>query len=94
MKDYKLLFSLVAVGLIWGTTFLSIRIAIETIPPWYSTAIRNFIAAFIVLLILLFRKELRWIGWKSFYQQAILAILMLVFLMDLQQLLSKLCHLD
>ena len=79
MKDYKLLFSLVAVGLIWGTTFLSIRIAIETIPPWYSTAIRNFIAAFIVLLILLFRKELRWIGWKSFYQQAILAILMLVF---------------
>ncbi len=79
MKDYKLLFSLVAVGLIWGTTFLSIRIAIETIPPWYSTAIRNFIAAFIVFIILIFRKELRWIGWKSFYQQAILAILMLVF---------------
>lgn len=77
--DYKLLFSLIAVGLIWGTTFLGIRIAIETIPPWYSTSIRNFIAAFIVLMILIFTKQLRWIGWKSFYQQAILAILMLVF---------------
>ncbi len=79
MKDYKLLFCLIAVGLIWGTTFLGIRVAIETIPPWYSTSIRNFIAAFIVLVILIFTKQLRWIGWKSFYQQAILATLMLVF---------------
>ena len=77
--DYKLLFSLIAVGIIWGTTFLGIRVAIETIPPWYSTSIRNFIAALIVFVILVFRRELRWIGWKSFYQQAILAILMLVF---------------
>ena len=46
--DYKLLFSLIAVGIIWGTTFLGIRVAIETIPPWYSTSIRNFIAALIV----------------------------------------------
>ena len=77
--DYKLLFSLIVVGLIWGTTFLSIRIAIETIPPWYSTSIRNFIAAFIVFIILIIRKEMKWIGWKSFFQQAILATLMLVF---------------
>ena len=77
--DYKLLFCLIAVGLIWGTTFLGIRVAIETIPPWYSTSIRNFIAAFIVFIILIFRKELRWIGWQSFFQQAILATLMLVF---------------
>lgn len=77
--DYKLLFCLIAVGLIWGTTFLSIRIAIETIPPWYSTSIRNFIAAFIVFIILIFTKQLRWIGWKSFLQQGILATLMLVF---------------
>ena len=77
--DYKLIFCLIAVGLIWGTTFLSIGIAIETIPPWYSTAIRNFIAAFIVFIILIFRKEFRWIGMKSYLQQAVLAILMLVF---------------
>lgn len=77
--DYKLLFSLIAVGLIWGTTFLGIRIAIETIPPWYSTSIRNFIAAIIVFFILIFKNELRWIGWKSFLQQTILAVLMLVF---------------
>ena len=76
--DLKLIFSLLTVGIVWGTTFLSIRIAIETIPPWYSTAARNSIAAFVVFIILIFRKELRWIGWKSFAQQAVLAILMLV----------------
>ena len=77
--DFKLLFCLVAVGLIWGTTFLGIRVAIETIPPWYSTSIRNFIAAFIVFIILIFTNDLKWIGRKSFFQQAIAATLMLVF---------------
>lgn len=79
ITDFKLLISLIIVGLVWGTTFLGIRIAIETIPAWYSTSIRNFIAAFIVLIIVLFRKELSWIGWKAFCQQAITALLMLVF---------------
>ncbi len=77
--DYKLLFCLIAVGLIWGTTFLGIRVAIETIPPWYSTSIRNFIAASIVFIILVFTKGLKWIGWKSFSHQAVAATLMLVF---------------
>lgn len=79
ITDFKLLISLIIVGLVWGTTFLGIRIAIETIPAWYSTSIRNFIAALIVLIIVLFRKELRWIGWKAFCQQGITALLMLVF---------------
>lgn len=79
ITDFKLLISLIIVGLVWGTTFLGIRIAIETIPAWYSTSIRNFIAALIVLIIVFFRKELRWIGWKAFCQQAITALLMLVF---------------
>ena len=67
------------VGLVWGTTFLGISIAVETIPPWYSTSIRNFIAASIIFIILLFQKEFKWIGWKSLKQQLILSVLMLVF---------------
>lgn len=77
--DFKLILSMIIVGLVWGTTFLGISIAVETIPPWYSTTIRNFIAASIIFIILLFQKEFRWIGWFSLRQQLILSILMLVF---------------
>lgn len=77
--DIKLLISMTIVGVVWGTTFLGISIAVETIPPWYSTAIRNFIAASILFIILLFQKEFKWIGWTSFGQQLILSVLMIVF---------------
>lgn len=77
--DVKLILSMIIVGLVWGTTFLGISIAVETIPPWYSTTIRNFIAASIIFIILLFQKEFKWIGWKSLEQQLILSVLMLVF---------------
>ena len=77
--DFKLILSMIIVGLVWGTTFLGISIAVETIPPWYSTTIRNFIAASIIFIILLFQKEFKWIGWFSLRQQLILSVLMLVF---------------
>lgn len=76
--DVKLILSMIIVGLVWGTTFLGISIAVETIPPWYSTTIRNFIAASIIFIILLFQKEFKWIGWNSLKQQLILSVLMLV----------------
>ncbi len=76
--NYKLIFSLTAVGIIWGTTFLGIRVAVETIPPWFVTSIRQGLAGFIMLLILLFKKELKWIGWENFKQQLTTSVLMLV----------------
>ena len=77
--DVKLILSMIIVGLVWGTTFLGISVAVETIPPWYSTTIRNFIAASIICIILLFQKEFKWIGWIALRQQLILSVLMLVF---------------
>lgn len=76
--DFKLLFCLIVVGVVWGTTYLGIRVAVETMQPWYITSIRQGIAALIVLGILLFRKELAWIGWKNFKIQFIPALLMIV----------------
>ena len=76
--DVKLILSMIIVGLVWGTTFLGISVAVETIPPWYSTTIRNFIAAAIIFIILFFQKEFKWIGWLSLWQQLILSVLMLV----------------
>lgn len=76
--DLKLFFSLVIVGIVWGTTYLGIRIAVETIPPWFITSIRQGIAALIVLTILLSRKQLSWIGWDNLKYQLIPSLLMIV----------------
>jgi len=76
--DLKLIFALTGVALIWGTTYLGIRVAVESIPAWYVTAIRQTIASLIILVILIKQKELKWIGWSSFKRQILLSILMVV----------------
>lgn len=76
--DFKLLFCLIIVGVVWGTTYLGIRVAVETIPSWFITSIRQGIAALIVLGILLYNKELSWIGWSNLKMQLIPSLLMLV----------------
>jgi drug/metabolite transporter (DMT)-like permease len=76
--DLKLLFCLIIVGLVWGTTYLGIRIAVETMPPWYITSTRQGLAALIVLSILLYKRQLNWIGWQNFKLQFIPALFMIV----------------
>lgn len=76
--DLKLVFSLLIVGIVWGTTYLGIRVAVETIPPWWITSIRQGFAALIVLCILLYKKQLAWIGWKNLKFQIIPSLLMIV----------------
>ena len=77
-KDPKLIFAILTVAFVWGTTFLGIRIAVETIPPWFVAGIRQLLAAVLVAIILISTKELKWIGWKNFRIQIILSILMLI----------------
>lgn len=76
--DFKLLFCLFIVAVVWGTTYLGIRVAVETMQPWYITSTRQGLAALIVLAILLYKKQLAWIGWGNFKLQFIPAILMIV----------------
>jgi len=76
--DFKLVISLIVVAVVWGTTYFGIRIAVETIPPWYITSIRQGLAALIIMVVLLFKKQLVWIGWTNFKHQFIPAILMIV----------------
>lgn len=76
--DLKLIFSLVIVGIVWGTTYLGIRVAVESIPPWFITSIRQGIAALIVLGILIYKKQLFWIGWNNLKFQLIPSLLMIV----------------
>ena len=74
----KLIAALLIVAIVWGTTYLGIRVAVQTIPPWFVTAIRQGIAAIILLVILLSNKQLKWIGWKNLTQQMLLSTLMIV----------------
>ncbi|WP_172277228.1 DMT family transporter [Chryseobacterium sp. LAM-KRS1] len=78
MKDYKLTLAVLTVAIVWGTTFLSIRVAVQTIPAWFVAGIRQSLAALIMLLVLLYRKELRWIGWKNLKYQIVFSSLMLI----------------
>ncbi|WP_297986331.1 EamA family transporter [uncultured Chryseobacterium sp.] len=78
MKDAKLIFAILTVAIVWGTTFLGIRIAVESIPAWFVAGIRQLIAAALLLIILAFSGQLKWIGWKNFRIQIIFSILMLI----------------
>ncbi|WP_312075631.1 EamA family transporter [Chryseobacterium sp.] len=78
MKDIKLTLAILAVAIVWGTTFLAIRIAVETIPGWFVAGIRQLLAALILLIFLLFTKQLKWIGWKNLKTQLIFSGLMLI----------------
>lgn len=78
LKDFKLTLAIFTVAVVWGTTFLSIRVAVETIPAWFVAGIRQFLAAVIMLFILLYRKQFQWIGWKNLGYQLIFSFLMLI----------------
>jgi drug/metabolite transporter (DMT)-like permease len=42
-------FAFLAINLIWGSTYLAIRYAVETIPPLYTAGIRHLLAGIILL---------------------------------------------
>jgi len=44
------LFSFFSIWIIWGSTYLAIRYAVETIPPLYTAGLRHLTAGTILLL--------------------------------------------
>lgn len=74
----KTIIAILIVAIVWGTTFLGIKIGVETVPPWFVAGLRQFLAAFILLPILLYSKNIKWIGWRNFRIQIVLSSLMLV----------------
>jgi drug/metabolite transporter (DMT)-like permease len=52
----KVMFSFAAIWLIWGSTYLAIRYAVETIPPLYTAGLRHLTAGSILLGWCLYRK--------------------------------------
>lgn len=77
-KDVKLIVALFAIAIVWGTTYLGIRIAVHTIPAWFVAGFRQVVASSVLLSILLYKKEFKWIGWKSLGRQILVASLMII----------------
>src|SRR5438270_13331637 len=68
----------IAVCLIWGTTYLGIRIALETIPPFLMGAWRWIVAGLLIIGILVVRRE-RMPPMRSWGSLALLGLLLLAF---------------
>src|SRR5260370_7855008 len=43
-------FSFLSIYLVWGSTYLAIRYAVETIPPLYTAGLRHLVAGTILLV--------------------------------------------
>ena len=74
----KLYLALFCVAFFWGTTFLAIRVAVETMPPFLIAGIRNLISGSIIFLYLLFQKKLERVTPRQFLHAFILSLLMIV----------------
>lgn len=77
-KDIRLILALVTVAIVWGTTYLGIRVAVETIPGWYVAGLRQVVSSAILLAILLYKREFKWVSWPHLRRQMILSSLMIV----------------
>lgn len=74
----KLYFALFCVAFFWGTTFLAIRVGVETIPPFILAGIRNLISGTIIFCYLLSQKKLEKVSLQQFFRAFLLSILMIV----------------
>src|SRR5437879_11225493 len=50
LNRFTVIFSFLSIYLIWGSTYLAIRYAVETIPPLYTAGFRHLIAGTILLI--------------------------------------------
>ena len=71
-------FSIFCVAFFWGTTFLGIRIAIETIPPFLVAGIRNLLSGSLILLYLFGQSKIVLMTKTQLLRAFVLAIMMIV----------------
>ena len=74
----KLYLALFCVAFFWGTTFLAIRVGVETIPPFLLAGIRNLISGTIIFCYLVSQKKLERVNSKQFLRALLLSLLMIV----------------
>ena len=76
-KKYLAYFALAAVCIIWGTTYLALRIAVVSFPPFLFTAIRQISAGLLLLAFVFFVMKAPFPSWSHIKRQAIGGFFML-----------------
>lgn len=81
MKSEKILVSLgfIVISIIWGSTWLAIKIGLESVPPFFAVAIRFTLAALILFIIMRIRGERLPVDRTSVFLYLILAVLSFSF---------------
>lgn len=74
----KLILALFCIAFFWGTTYLGIRIGVETIPPMLVTSLRNLLAGSILLIYLLFSGKLESVDRKRFQRNFVISFALIV----------------
>ncbi len=69
--DLRVLAAFFAIYVLWGSTFLAIRITVLLIPPWFSAGVRFFVAGVVLFAFM----RLRGAPWPSLKEWRSLAIL-------------------
>ncbi len=69
--------AMITIYIVWGSTYLAIRFAVATIPPFYMASIR-FLAAGIILFAYRIFKGDPWPTWKEWRSAAIIGLFLLV----------------
>jgi drug/metabolite transporter (DMT)-like permease len=78
ITSVKLSIAIFGVSFFWGTTYLAIRIAVQTVPPVYVVGLRHFMAGIILLVYLMISKKFVLPSWSRLLGNIILASLMLI----------------
>jgi drug/metabolite transporter (DMT)-like permease len=77
-RDAGPILAFVAICVVWGSTFLALRIAVETIPPWSMIAVRCFIAGAALVGVALARGA-AWPSRAGLASAAVSGVLMFTF---------------
>ncbi len=76
-QTIKILLAFAAVYIIWGTTYLAIRVAVETLPPFLMAGAR-FLAAGLAALAFLRARRVPWPTWPQWRAAAVVGAFLLV----------------
>lgn len=75
----KALIALIIVCIFWGTTYLALRIGVESFPPFLFSGIRQVSAGLLLLAIMYYANKLEKVSLKDIIKQVIPGILLITF---------------
>lgn len=76
--NIKLILALFSIAFCWGTTYLAIRIGVETIPPILVCGLRNLLAGTILLIYLVINKQLTKMNPLRIKQNLIVSFMLII----------------